>query len=201
MGRTSDAREKLLQVAFELIWSNSYGAVSVDQICARARVNKGSFYHFFPSKTDLTVAAYEAHWHELRPELDRVFSPQTPPLERLEQYCRDIYESQKEKFEKCGRVLGCPFAAVGCELSTQEEKIRLKARDMFDRISKYIEATLADARREGLVETADPKVDAQAIVSCVLGMLLQAKIRNDPNVLLDLAPVLMRMVGAKEFTG
>jgi len=200
MGRTSDAREKLLQVAFELIWSNSYGTVSVDQICERARVNKGSFYHFFRSKTDLTVAAYEAHWQELRPELDRVFSPQTPPLERLGQYCRSIYESQKAKFDKCGCVLGCPFAAVGCELSTQEEKIRLKAQEMFDRVSKYIETTLADAKREGLVETDNPKVEAQAVVSYVLGMLLQAKIRNDPGVLLNLEPILMRMVGAKEFT-
>lgn len=43
MGRTSDAKERLLQVGFDLIWNQSYGAVSVDQICERADVNKGSF--------------------------------------------------------------------------------------------------------------------------------------------------------------
>ena len=37
MGRTSDAKEKLLDVAFQLIWDNSYGGVSVDQICERAK--------------------------------------------------------------------------------------------------------------------------------------------------------------------
>jgi len=47
MGRTSDAKEKLLSVAFDLIHENSYGAVGVDQICKRAKVNKGSFYYFF----------------------------------------------------------------------------------------------------------------------------------------------------------
>ena len=41
MGRTSDAKEKLLAVAFDLIWNSSYGTVSVDDICERARVNKG----------------------------------------------------------------------------------------------------------------------------------------------------------------
>ena len=41
MGRTSDAKEKLLGVAFQLIWDNSYGGVSVDQICERANVNAG----------------------------------------------------------------------------------------------------------------------------------------------------------------
>src|SRR2546422_10315091 len=86
MGKPSDAQEKLLQVAFDLIWNNSYGAVSVDQICERARVNKGSFYHFFPSKADLAVAAYEEHWREKQPELDRIFSPQVSPLERLERW-------------------------------------------------------------------------------------------------------------------
>ena len=53
MGRTSDAKVKLLSVAFDLIHENSYGAVGVEQICQRARVNKGSFYYFFKTKTDL----------------------------------------------------------------------------------------------------------------------------------------------------
>ena len=50
MGRTSNAKERLLQVAFDLIWQQSYGAVSVDDICQRAKVKKGSFYYFFPLK-------------------------------------------------------------------------------------------------------------------------------------------------------
>ena len=62
MGRASDASEKLLAVAFDLIHENSYGTVSVEQICKRAGVNKGSFYYFFKTKTDLVVAAYEEHW-------------------------------------------------------------------------------------------------------------------------------------------
>src|SRR5512138_1338390 len=73
MGRTSDAKEKLLDVAFELIWDNSYGGVSVDQICERAGVNKGSFYHFFGSKADLAVAAYQEHWRQKQPEMYRLF--------------------------------------------------------------------------------------------------------------------------------
>jgi TetR/AcrR family transcriptional regulator, transcriptional repressor for nem operon len=73
MGKSSDTKEKLLQVAFDLIWNQSYGSVSVDQICERARLNKGSFYHFFPSKSDLAVEAYEEHWREKQPEMDRIF--------------------------------------------------------------------------------------------------------------------------------
>jgi len=57
MGRVSDARQRLLDATIDLIWQNSYGAVTVDDICERAGVKKGSFYYFFPSKTDLVVAA------------------------------------------------------------------------------------------------------------------------------------------------
>ena len=124
MGRISEAKEHLLKVAFELIWQQSYGSVSVEDICRRAKVKKGSFYHFFPSKSDLAVAAYEEHWQQGRPQYDRMFSPVVPPLERIENYCTFIFDRQREFFQKTGRVLGCPFAAAAAELSTQDEKIR-----------------------------------------------------------------------------
>ena len=57
MGRVSDAREKLMSAILELIWSGSYGNTTIDQICERAGVKKGSFYYFFDSKADLAVAA------------------------------------------------------------------------------------------------------------------------------------------------
>ena len=196
MGRNSTAKEKLIRVAFDLVWSNSYGGVSVDQICCRARVNKGSFYHFFPSKTDLVLAAYEAHWKERRSCLDQIFSPQVPPLERLQRYCQAVFQGQMEAFKKCGSVLGCPFAAGGSELSTQEEKIRRKAHEMFDRGCCYIEAALSDAQRQRLLAVGDPGTTAHVVMSLVLGMLLQAKIKNDPRVLQDLEPGVMRLVGA-----
>jgi len=197
MGRTSNAKERLLQVAFDLIWRQSYGSVSVDNICERAKVKKGSFYYFFPSKSDLAVAAYEEHWQQSRPKYDRTFSPLVPPLERIENYCQMVYEGQKEKQQKTGRVLGCPFASVGSELSTQDEKIRDKAREMFDRHCKYIENTLRDAHKEGLIEKIDFPVKSQAIFSFIMGMLLQAKVKNDAEILCDLCPIVLQMIGAQ----
>jgi|SRR5581483_2818592 TetR/AcrR family transcriptional repressor of nem operon len=197
MGRTSDAREKLLQVAFELIYQQSYGSVSVDDICERAQVKKGSFYHFFPSKSDLAVAAYEAHFQASRPRYDSIFSPLVPPLERIENYCRGVYEKQKQIYQDTGRVLGCPFATVGCELSTQDEKIRQKAGEMFEHMCRYLENTLRDARKEGLIEEQDFAAKARNIYCLITGVLLQARVKNDPEVLRDLAPVVLRMTGAK----
>lgn len=62
MPRGSDAKDRLMQAAMDLIWTNSYGATSVDAICQKAGARKGSFYHFFASKSELAVKALEADW-------------------------------------------------------------------------------------------------------------------------------------------
>jgi TetR/AcrR family transcriptional repressor of nem operon len=198
MARPSDTKEKLLQVAFDLIWKQSYGSVSVDHICVRARVNKGSFYHFFPSKSELAVEAYEEHWREKQPELDRIFSPQIPPLERLELWCQNIRERQIQKAEKYGHVCGCPYASLGAELATQDEQIRIKTQELIGRNIRYIESALTDAKLQGLVAVGNLRDAARRVHSVVLGLLLHAKIHNDVQVLDDLEPTVMAMIGARE---
>lgn len=197
MGRTSDAKEKLLDVAFHLIWDSSYGGVSVDHICERANVNKGSFYHYFSSKADLAVAAYEEHWKQRQPEMDRLFSAQTPPLERLTRWCESAYERQKQKAKQYGHVCGCPYGSIGGEIATQDDKIRAKVEELIARGTKYVEAAIAEAQREGLLPAADAKQMAQQVYSYVLGSLLRAKIQNDVEVLRNLAPTVMAIVGAQ----
>ncbi len=197
MGRTSDAREKLLAAAVELLWTSSYGAVGVDQICERADVNKGSFYHFFPSKSDLAVAAYEEFWRQHQPVYDAMFSPQVPPLERLGQWCRAIYHGQKERFQRCGFVCGCPYTNIAAELSTQDERIRAKSAELLERGLRYLESAIADALRDGLIVGSDARLLARTVGCAATGMIMQAKVRNDPEMLRDLEPVVMRLLGAE----
>ncbi|MGH8046252.1 MAG: TetR/AcrR family transcriptional regulator [Chthoniobacterales bacterium] len=175
----SETKCKLLRVGMQLIWENSYGSVSVDDICKRAEVKKGSFYHFFPSKSDLVVAALEADWQRKRVYLDQYFSPQTPPLERIEQFFRGGFKAQQEKSQECGKVCGCPTLTLGAELSTQDENIRLKTVEIMDRYVRYLESAIADAIREGVVESGDPRTLALGLFAYFQGLLLQAKVRND----------------------
>ena len=194
--RFCDSKLRLLQTAHQLIWRQSYGSVGVDQICEQSRVKKGSFYHFFRSKSELTVAAYEFHWEQVRLVLDRIFSTQIPPMERLEAYFAHIRRNQTEHLEKNGRVLGCPFASLGSELSTQDEAIRLMAQQISARKRDYLESTLSDAMEAGDLPMQDPKLLAQELHFFIVGLIQEAKISNDLAVLDRMESGAYRIIGA-----
>jgi TetR/AcrR family transcriptional repressor of nem operon len=197
MGRTSDAKAKLLTVAFDLIHENSYGTVGVEQICTRAGVNKGSFYYFFKTKTDLVVAAYEEHWRLKDADYKRIFSPQHPPLKRLELWCDYILLVQQRRHKKYGHVCGCPFTSVGGEMATQDKKIRLKTRDLIDHHVKYLAGAIADAQCAGVAADGNPQVKAQLLHSFAVGLLLRAKIYNDLKILRHADAAVFALIGAK----
>jgi TetR/AcrR family transcriptional regulator, transcriptional repressor for nem operon len=193
--RQSDSKLKLLQTAHELIYRQSYGSVGVDQICEHSGVKKGSFYHFFRSKSDLAVAAYEYHWQELREKLDTVFAKDKPPLQRLDDYFRHIYDRQRERLERFGRMLGCPFVSLGSELSTQDESVRQMAQKISTNKCKYIEETLQDAIEEGLIKPTDPGVLAHELHSYLVGLVQEAKIANDLRTLNGMRAGAYRLLG------
>ncbi len=195
MKRESDTKQKLLSTAVTLIWESSYGSISVDDICSRAGVNKGSFYYAFKSKSDLAAAAFEDHWNKKRGAMDEIFSSQVPPLERLEKYCDRIVEDQIDKYEKFGKLCGCPFASIGSELSTQDEQIRKKAQELSERSMKYLACTLRDAAAEGLLEAKDPVELARQVFCYATGLIMQAKIENNPEPLKSLKKGVFRLLG------
>ncbi|MGH6740116.1 MAG: TetR/AcrR family transcriptional regulator, partial [Bradyrhizobium sp.] len=62
--RPPNARDKLVDAATSVIRAKGYAATSVDELCAWAGVTKGAFFHHFPSKDSLAVAAAD-HWSEV----------------------------------------------------------------------------------------------------------------------------------------
>lgn len=185
MGRTSDSKLKLMQVVVELIWTGSYGTTTIDDICEKAEVKRGSFYYFFDSKADLAVAAIDAEWNRHRPELDAIFSPVTPPLERLKRYCEYGYQIQSEWKEKCGHVLGCALFTLGCEVSTQEAVLTKKIQGILDQKRKYLESAIRDAHAAGLVHAPDAAAKARILFTYYEGQLTEARIQNNLDVLRD----------------
>lgn len=198
MGRTSDADERLMTAALDLMWEESYGAVTIDDICKRAEVKKGSFYYFFDSKATLAVAAIEKLWRdEWKPAMDARFSPSVEPLERLRSYLGNVYTAQAELQQQHGKVLGCPVFCVGCEVSTQEVDVGAKVREIVARKRKYLESAIRDAVAEGSIEPCDPAQKALALACMMEGAVSQARIMNDAEPLRSLPTMGMDLLRAK----
>lgn len=198
MGRTSDADQRLMDAALELVWTQSYGAVTIDDICKRADVRKGSFYYFFDSKEQLAVAALERMWNDdWKPRMDEIFSASVEPLDRLKAYLAGVYRRQSETKARTGRMLGCPVASVGSEMGTQECSICAKTRELIGRKRRYVEATIREAITNGSLEAGDPAKRTMVLMSFIEGMTLQARMLNDPEVLRDLPELGLEILRVK----
>lgn len=190
-------RQRIIEAASQLFWERSYGGVSVDDICEKAAVKKGSFYHFFSSKADIIQAAMEHDWACFQPMMDSIFSPRRTPVERLGALVAHTLEKQAAFKREHGIVLGCPYANIGSEMGSEGAPIREKADALLKRYLAYFAALINDAKR---LRQVHPDVDADAMAqqmwsSCV-GLLVQARITNDLSVLeRDLPVVLGRFLG------
>ena len=198
MPRQSDAEERLMTAAMDLIWENSYGTTSVDAICEKAGAKKGSFYHFFPSKSALAVKALEADWQRKKARMDEIFSSTVPPLERLRNYFEHVYRGQSKAHGECGSVLGCPYCTLGCEIGTQDRAIGEQVRKILDRNARYFESAIRDAHAQGLISAPDAKSKAQILIAFFQGSLTRARIENDVRSLRNLARGALELLGAKD---
>jgi TetR/AcrR family transcriptional repressor of nem operon len=198
MGRTSDADQRLKQAALDLMWEESYGSVTIDDICKRADVKKGSFYYFFKSKAELAVAALEKLWtDEWQPSLDRAFSSSIEPLARFTGYFETIYQHQLATKVKYGKVLGCAVCSVGSEVSTQEVDVAGAVRAMMARKLKYYESAIRDAVAQGVIEPCDPAHESLALLGLLEGLIGQARIMNDPEILRRLPDMALGLLRVK----
>jgi len=198
MGRTSNADDRLKDAAKELMWEESYGAVTIDDICRRAEVKKGSFYYFFKSKADLAVAALERLWsQDWKPNLDACFSPSVDPLVRLTNYFESVYRAQVEVKQKYGKVLGCAVCTVGSEVSTQEVDVSATIRNIFVRKMRYYESAIRDALAQGEIEPCDPAQKALALFGLLEGLITQARIMNDTEILRNLPAMALGILQVK----
>jgi TetR/AcrR family transcriptional regulator, transcriptional repressor for nem operon len=177
MGRVSDARGRLVEATKDLIWPGSYGSISVDAICERAGVKKGSFYHFFKSKDEAVIAALDHEWGTRKPQLDALFSPSVAPLDRLRSYFANVVERQSTLHERYGCVIGCFYVKLGIEVGADSD-IGKKVQAILATYTKYYETALRDAAAAGLRITDIPG-KARSLFAFMEGVLSQARIQND----------------------
>ena len=197
MGRVSDAKVRLMDAVLELLWTGSYGTTTIDHICEKAGVKKGSFYYFFNSKADVAVVALDETFKAKRQEMDEIFSPMVPPLDRIRRYCAFVYRKQVEMQGECGCVLGCPLFTLGAEISTQEKELRSKIQEILEYHAKYFETAIRDAHAAGSIQAPDAAAKSRVLRAYMEGLLTQARIQNNVEILREMAAGVFEVLGAK----
>jgi TetR/AcrR family transcriptional repressor of nem operon len=190
-------RERLLEVAMDLIWTESYGSVGVDEICRKSKIQKGSFYHFFPSKAELAAAALTEAWNKHQPNLERLFDAEIEPVRRLMEYVDFAAQRQKELKKKFGFYPGCPYTAIGIEQGGRQDLLRRTAQKHLALMRKYFERAVRDAARNGTARVDDPVKKTNEIYSLYIGAFTCLRINGDIGVMSSVKDGIAALLGVR----
>jgi TetR/AcrR family transcriptional repressor of nem operon len=162
------ARIKLLDAALEIIRRKGYAATSVDELCARAGVTKGAFFHHFPSKDSLAVAAAN-YWQELSDALFAAapYHRLNDPLERILGYLdfrkemlrgdvaefsclagtmlQEAYQTHPDIRLACDATIGSHAATVESDIADAMKRYRIRAPWTAESLALHTQAVLQGA--------------------------------------------------------
>ena len=196
MGRTSDARQRLIDTASQLMGERGYTAVGVGELCRQAGVKPGSFYYFFASKSDLAIATLEANWQRARQLFLDPAAEAADPLDRLDRFFALTQQMQADTYAQTGTVYGCAFGNLSGELLALDDAIRKKLSEIFTRYYAYFEAILHEANAQGLVAIDDVPRKAKSLFAFFEGMQMLAHTHNDPTLITEMTRDMRALITA-----
>lgn len=138
------SRELLLEAATELIRTNGYTSTTVDDLCAKAGVSKGTFFHNFSSKEELAVAAAN-RWSEMTGEFFRTapYHQKNDPLERVLGYVRFRKEILKGDLPE----FTCLVGTMVQEVYSSHPEIKNACFESIFRHAETLETDIAEAKK------------------------------------------------------
>jgi len=104
MGRTSNAKSRLIAMAMALMYVRGYTAVGVHEISTQAGAYKGSFYHCFPSKQALVLAVIDTYGAHIRGLWEDVMTTDGSLRERLQRVCAHTYSVHDQLLTGSGQL-------------------------------------------------------------------------------------------------
>ena len=176
------AKKAILDAAQELMLSKGFAATSVDEICKKAKLTKGTFFHYFKSKEDLGKTALERFCCSSRDTMQACGCGEknSDPLKRVYGYV----DFARGAAKKPAYLAGCLLGTFTQELSDTHPRLRAACADGFDAWAGILKKDLKEAKAKYA-----PKADfdcnelAEYFISVFEGSLLLAKARKDNRII------------------
>ena len=173
-----EARTRLLEASRDTIRARGYAATSVEALCEQAAVTKGAFFHHFPSKEALGVAAAE-HWAETTTAFfeSAPYHAHDDPLDRILAYVafrKSIIAGELPEFT-------CLVGTLVQEAYVSSPAIRAACGDSILGHAATLARDIEAARRKYGIEagwTAESL--GQHMQAVIQGAFVVAKAGNDP---------------------
>jgi len=119
-----NTRRRLIDAAYEEIYSHGYQGAALTEILKHAEVHKGSMYHFFKNKKDLALNAIEEKMRErLHSAYTNVLSLPPPYLPQWFSLLRDV---TRRDFKR-----GCPIANLVQEMSNLDPDFNKTMKEIY----------------------------------------------------------------------
>jgi TetR/AcrR family transcriptional repressor of nem operon len=184
-----DTRDRLIQAAIDLIFKRGYANVGVQELCEQAGVKKGSFYHFFASKRDLTLAALEQHWQIYRAGIESCVSAPMSPYERVQRLFDSLHREYQSRSDAGDTLTGCAFGTLSMEVSAHDTVLREALEQVFREWAGLFKRVFQDAIHAGeLPATTDAALAGETLLAYLEGVLLMVKTSQNPRLLQHLRP-------------
>jgi TetR/AcrR family transcriptional regulator, transcriptional repressor for nem operon len=186
----SSPRERVLQTALHLFYTEGFNAVGTNQICSEAGVNKSTLYHLFPSKVDLVLAALEVYASAITRKFQQIAKSKAPAEQKLEQIFETPFQANQDFKEQFGHAKGCFVGNTVLELAGGEERVRTYLAHVFQTWAEAIEPIVRElAILQGSVNARniDTAKTSRSIIAYLQGAILLAKAYNDPQSIKDFA--------------
>jgi TetR/AcrR family transcriptional repressor of nem operon len=176
-----EAREHIVKAAISLFHERGFKDVSMDDVAEAAGIKKANLFHYYPTKEDLGLAAFDVASSRMREKIAERFSRSAgDPIRAVE----EMFSEAVEGMRKGGCSRGCFVGNLAQELSDQDEKMRVKIDDHFRFWTGQIADCLERARRSGYFrKDLKPAEAATAILSLLEGATTLCKAEKDVRVL------------------
>ncbi len=164
--RSEETRARILEAAVKQFSVNGYNKSSVDNICERAGVSKGAFYHHFQTKQDLFLALLDGWLQTFDQAIEASKDRPVPEtFQLMTEYFPFIFQSASENL---------PMFLEFLLQASRDETIWQASVAPYRRYHKHFASLIKKGIAEGSFVEVDPNLAARLIVSAAMGLLMQS---------------------------